>query len=89
MSISGSVTVINEGGIHARPSAEISEKASKYKSKIIISYNGKMVDARDTLQIMILGLFKNDTVHLSADGEDQEDAFCAIKELLEKIYAFD
>ncbi len=89
MSISGSVTVTNERGIHARPSSEIAKESLKYKSKIIISYDGKSADAKDVLQIIILELFKGNTVHLSADGEDEKDAFYGVKEFIEKKYEFD
>ncbi|HOV13317.1 MAG TPA: HPr family phosphocarrier protein [Spirochaetota bacterium] len=89
MSISGSVTVTNERGIHARPSSEIAKEALKYKSKVTINYDGKSANAKDVLQIIILELFQGTTVQLIADGEDEKVAYNAIKELIEKEYKFD
>lgn len=89
MSVSGSITVKNERGIHARPSSEIAKEALKYKSKVIISYDGKSANAKDVLQIIILELFQGTTVLITADGEDEKEAFKAIKELVEKEYKFD
>jgi phosphotransferase system HPr (HPr) family protein len=89
MSVSGSATIVNERGIHARPSSEIAKEALKYKSKVTINYNGKTANAKDVLQIIILELFKGITVQLIVDGEDEQKAFDAVKQLLEKEYKFD
>ncbi|OHD05552.1 MAG: hypothetical protein A2086_13100 [Spirochaetes bacterium GWD1_27_9] len=89
MSVSGSATVRNERGIHARPSAEIAKEALKYKAKIIITYDGKTANAKDVLQIIILELFSGVTVQIIAEGEEEQKAFDSIKELIEREYKFD
>jgi phosphocarrier protein HPr len=89
MSMTGSATIRNERGIHARPSSEVAKEALKYKSKITITYNGKTANAKDVLQIIILELFRGTVVQLTTEGEDEKPAFEAIKALLEKEYKFD
>ena len=89
MSMTGTATIKNERGIHARPSSEVAKESLKYKSKITITYNGKTANAKDVLQIIILELFRGTVVQLTTEGEDEKDAFEAIKVLLEKEYKFD
>jgi phosphotransferase system HPr (HPr) family protein len=87
--MTGSATIKNERGIHARPSSEVAKEALKYKSKITITYNGKTANAKDVLQIIILELFRGTVIQLTTEGEDEKQAFDAIKALLEKEYKFD
>ena len=89
MSMTGSATINNERGIHARPSSEVAKEALKFKSKITITYNGKTANAKDVLQIIILELFRGTVVQLTTEGDDEKTAFEAIKTLLEKEYKFD
>ncbi|HOJ64610.1 MAG TPA: HPr family phosphocarrier protein [Spirochaetota bacterium] len=85
----GKATVKNERGIHARPSGEIAKEALKYKSKISINFQGKTANAKDVIQLIILEMLKGAVVEIVAEGEDEEAAFNAIKELIEKEYIFD
>ena len=89
MATSVNAVVQNERGIHARPSSEIAKEALKYKSKVTIKYNGKMANAKDVLQLIILELFKGSKVEISADGEDAKTACESVKRLVEQEYKFD
>lgn len=85
----GKAIVKNERGIHARPSGDIAKEALKYKSKILIIFQGKIANAKDVIQLIILELLKNSEVEIITEGEDEEAAFEAIKHLIEKEYNFD
>lgn len=85
----GKAIVKNERGIHARPSGEIAKESLKYKSKIAINFQGKTANAKDVIQLIILEMLKGAQVEIIAEGEDEEVAFNAIKELVEKEYSFD
>ena len=87
--VKANATVINEKGIHARPSAIISSESQKFSSNVTLHYNGKTANSKDVLQIIILELFKDAEVEIITDGEDEKDALEAIKKLIEKQYDFD
>jgi phosphocarrier protein HPr len=74
MSVSCNAIVRNERGIHARPSSVIAKEALKYKSNIMIHYNGKSASAKDVLQIIMLELFVGSVVMITAQGEDEKIA---------------
>ncbi len=85
----GKAIVINERGIHARPSSEIAKEALKYKSKISINFQGRNANAKDVIQLIILEMVKGAEVEIITEGEDEEAAFESIKQLIEKEYNFD
>ena len=89
MSISCTATVSNDKGIHARPSSEIAKEALKYKSDILINYDGKTANAKDVLQLIMLELFKGTKVEIVAEGVDERKAIEAIKNYIEKEYEYD
>ena len=85
----GKAIVKNERGIHARPSGEIAKEALKYKSKISVIFKDKTANAKDVIQLIILEMLKDSEVEIIANGEDEDVAFEAVKELIEKEYIFD
>ena len=49
-------TIKDEQGIHARPAGELVKAASAYPCKVTISKDGKEVDAKRILGVMVLVL---------------------------------
>jgi phosphocarrier protein HPr len=89
MSESCNAIVKNERGIHARPSSVIAKEALKYKSNVMIHYNGKSASAKDVLQIIMLELFVGSVVLVTAQGEDEKIACVEVKNAVEKAYNFE
>lgn len=89
MSVSATAIIKNLKGIHARPSSIIALESSKYKSTITLEHSKQQANAKDILQILILQLFCGSIVNITADGDDEEEALQATKQLLEKEYNFD
>ena len=89
MSVSCNAVVKNERGIHARPSSVIAKEALKYKSTVMIQYNGKSANAKDVLQIIMLELFVGSSVTITATGEDEEAACEEIRKAVEKEFNFE
>ncbi len=82
--ISTPVTIQNQLGLHARASAKLVKEASKYASSINLdSVNGKTVNAKSIMGVMMLGAKIGDQLTLSIDGEDEHDALYAITELFD------
>jgi phosphocarrier protein len=61
-------------GIHARPAGIIVRQAKNSKSQILLSKGDKQVNASNILGIMGLGVKKGDTVRISAEGPDENEA---------------
>ncbi|PHX98064.1 MAG: PTS sugar transporter subunit IIA [Gemmatimonadetes bacterium] len=75
------VAVVNQSGIHARPSAEIVKTAAKFKSALVLSHDGLDVNGKSIMGVMMLAAPCGSTVLVRADGEDAEPLVAAIAEL--------
>ena len=75
------VAVVNQSGIHARPSAEIVKTAAKFKSALVLSHDGLDVNGKSIMGVMMLAAPCGSSVLVRADGEDAEPLVAAIAEL--------
>jgi PTS hybrid protein len=75
----GSTTLVNASGLHARPAAEFVRLSSTFDARITIND----VDAKSLLRIMSLGLGKGQTVELTASGPDARPAIDALLALID------
>jgi len=76
------VTIINKLGLHARASARLVATASRYASSIRIAGNGREVDAKNIMQVMMLAASQGTRVELIGEGPDEEEAITALAELI-------
>ena len=77
------IKVSNKLGLHARASAKLTQLAGTFKSQLFISRNGRRVNAKSIMGVMMLAAGIGSTVELEADGEDEAAAL----EALEKLFA--
>lgn len=75
------VKVLNDEGLHARPAGVLVKTASTFSSEIELSVDGDTANAKSIMSIMGLGLTKDTTVTISADGDDAEAALKEITNL--------
>jgi len=66
------VTVKNKLGLHARPSALLVRAATKYRSEFFIEKDGTKVNGKSIMGVMMLAAECGSTLHLIADGVDEE-----------------
>ncbi|NGX59167.1 MAG: Phosphocarrier protein HPr [Chlamydiae bacterium] len=78
--------VINEKGLHTRPSTELVKCASKFQSEINLTYQDLTVNAKSLLGILMLAAAKGAKIHIEAQGEDAQDAILAILDLAENKF---
>jgi phosphotransferase system HPr (HPr) family protein len=71
-------------GLHARPAAEFVRIASKFKSSIVVEHEGMSVNGKSIMGLLMLGLYTGSEVKIIVSGEDEEEAFKSLMELLEK-----
>ncbi len=80
--IQKSVQIKLESGLEARPIAMLVQVASKYDSSVYIESADKKVNAKSIMGMMGLGLDRDDTVTIIADGKDEEAAVAGIENFL-------
>jgi phosphocarrier protein len=76
------VEIVNKLGLHARPSARLTQLASSFKSRVFMSRNGRRVNAKSIMGVMMLAAAKGSTITLETEGEDEEEAMGALAELI-------
>jgi len=74
--------IINKLGLHARASAKLTQLAGKFKSNIWLIRNGKRVNAKSIMGVMMLAAAKGTTVNIETDGPDEEAAMRALTGLI-------
>lgn len=79
------ITVKNEVGLHARPATYFIQKANEFKSGILVEKEERRVNAKSLLGVLSLGIMKDTTVTLIADGSDEKEAVDALAELIENL----
>ena len=72
------VTIRNRLGLHARAAAKFVHTATRYSSHIKVSRDGKTMDGKSIMGILLLAAGAGTTVIISADGTDESDAIDAL-----------
>ena len=80
------VEIINELGLHARASAKLTQLAGQYKSRIWLTRNGRRVNAKSIMGVMMLAAAKGATLSIEAEGPDEEKAMLALTGLIANYF---
>jgi phosphocarrier protein HPr len=75
------ITISNKLGLHARASAKLTQLASRYQSGVWIARNGRRVNAKSIMGVMMLAAGLGSTVELEIEGPDEDAAMEAIAQL--------
>jgi phosphocarrier protein HPr len=76
------VEIINKLGLHARASAKLTQLAAKYQCDVQMSRNGRKVNAKSIMGVMMLAAGKGAKVVVEIDGPDETEAMDAIVALI-------
>lgn len=76
------VEITNKLGLHARASAKLTQVAGKFESGVWISRDGRRVNAKSIMGVMMLAAAKGSTVVLETEGPDEEAAMAAVATLI-------
>ena len=81
------VTIINKLGLHARAAAKFVAVANRFPCKIRVGRcPATLVDGKSIMAVMMLAASKGTTVHLHADGEQEEEALDALVALIDDYF---
>lgn len=76
--VKGGFVVLNDRGLHTRPSTEIVKCASGFKSEIFLSHQKNKANAKSLLGILMLAAAKGAKIAVEAKGADAEQAVQAL-----------
>ncbi|PWF46649.1 HPr family phosphocarrier protein [Massilia glaciei] len=74
--------IINKLGLHARASAKFTQLAAKYQSEVWLTRNGRRINAKSIMGVMMLAAGKGAKVVLEADGADEQACVDALAGLI-------
>jgi phosphocarrier protein len=80
---SRSVAVVNQLGMHARAAAKFVHLATRFQSHVRVARDGRQMDGKSIMGILLLAAATGSVLTLSTDGEDEQaalDALCAFIE---------
>jgi len=76
------IEIINKLGLHARASTKLTQTASQYASEIWIERNGRRVNAKSIMGVMMLAASKGSKITLETAGNDETPAMEALVTLI-------
>ncbi len=76
------VEIINKLGLHARASTKLTQVASQFGSEVWIERNGRRVNAKSIMGVMMLAASKGSKIMLEATGADEAAAIESLAALI-------
>ena len=70
--------IINKLGLHARASAKLTQVAGRFKAGVWLSRNGRRVNAKSIMGVMMLAAAMGSKVVVETDGPDEDEAMKAV-----------
>ncbi|WP_280152987.1 HPr family phosphocarrier protein [Piscinibacter sp. XHJ-5] len=80
--IKTSITISNKLGLHARASAKLTKLATGFRSEVFMSRNGRRVNAKSIMGVMMLAAGLGSEIEIETEGEDEQLAMDAITRLI-------
>lgn len=74
----GVFTILNDRGLHCRPSTEIVKCATSFKSEIFLNYRKNRVNAKSLFGILMLAAAKGAKIKIEACGVDADEAVSSL-----------
>ncbi len=81
--IKSSITISNKLGLHARASAKLTKLAGSFASEVHLSRNGRRVNAKSIMGVMMLAAGQGTVIEIEVEGPDEAPAERALRELID------
>lgn len=83
--VSVEIQLHNPSGLHLRPAGILCKAATKFQSHVTISVaDGTEVNAKSVLSVLSACIKTGDVIRLSCDGNDENEALKALKQVIEE-----
>ena len=76
------IQIVNKLVLHARASAKLSQLAAEFPCEILLSRNGRQINAKSIMGVMMLAAGIGSTVTLETIGDRADEAMQALTELI-------
>ena len=80
--IRATATISNKLGLHARASAKLTKLAGGFACEVHMSRNGRRINAKSIMGVMMLAAGLGSEVALETDGADEQAAMTALVALI-------
>ncbi len=80
------VTIINKLGLHARASAKLTKLASSFACDVSMTRNGRRINAKSIMGVMMLAAGMGTEVEIETDGADEASALQALVSLIKERF---
>ena len=80
--IKTTATIRNKLGLHARASAKLTKLAGSFPCEVWMSRNGRRVNAKSIMGVMMLAAGLGSEVEIETDGEQEQQAMDALRALI-------
>ena len=81
--IKATTKINNKLGLHARASAKLTKLAGGFRSEIFLARNGRRVNAKSIMGVMMLAAGLGAEIEMETDGDDEAAAMAALTALIE------
>ncbi len=75
-------TIVNKLGLHARASAKLTQLAAAYQSEVWMTRNGRRINAKSIMGVMMLAAGIGSKVMIEIEGADEQEAMAAVLRLI-------
>lgn len=82
----GTFVVVNDKGLHTRPSTELVKCATAFRSQVNITCQQETANAKSLLGILMLAATRGSKIDVEAIGEDAEEAVATILKLAQNKF---
>ncbi len=80
------ITILNKLGLHARPAAQLVQRASKFKSEIKLKRHNLEVNAKSIMGVMMLAAELGSKITIIAEGPDEKEAAEAVAQVIQSKF---
>jgi phosphocarrier protein len=77
------IQINNKLGLHARASAKLTKLAGSFQSDVFLSRNGRRVNAKSIMGVMMLAAGLGSEIEIETQGPDEAAAMAALRALVE------
>jgi phosphocarrier protein len=77
------IRISNRLGLHARASAKLTKLAGRFASDVHMSRNGRRVNAKSIMGVMMLAAGQGSEVEIETEGADEQAAMSELQALIE------
>ena len=81
--IKSTILISNKLGLHARASAKLTKLAGSFASDVHLSRNGRRVNAKSIMGVMMLAAGMGSEIEIEVDGPDEAAAMDALRALID------